>query len=441
MTGDNLVRRAAEFAMQAHQRIDHRRKYSGQPYEVHLKQVARLIAEAGGTEATQAAAWLHDLVEDTPVTLGDIRREFGEEIAELVNQLTDVSRPGDGNRAQRKAIDRAHLAVASPQAKTVKLADLIDNARDICPNDPRFAPVYLQEMARLLPVLDGGSPVLYRRAWSLWRREAERYAVSGAVADGAATAEESSILSRRAAFGRFGGLFSAADIAEPALTFDAGSSPAAVARVMASHGHPMAIACRDGRPAGVIVVDDLAAPAASLTVRPFREGQVLPGTASVADVAEVLTRQDACFVESYGNVSGILTRADMQKPYVRMWLFGIITLIEMVMNERIERRFPNDSWAPLLTGGRLDKANQLRDERLRLGQPCSLLDCLQMGDKTAILLNDPDFPKVFAFPTRSAAKAGMNELQSLRNHLAHNQDIVTGHWSQIARLAREISAR
>jgi hypothetical protein len=81
---------------------------------------------------------------------------------------------------------------------------------------------------------------------------------------------------------------------------------------------------------------------------------------------------------------------------------------------------------------------ELLDERRRLGQQCTLIDCLQLGDKSRILLNDPDFPGMFAFPTRAAATQGMNELQSLRNNLAHTQDIVESDWTQIARIAREL---
>jgi len=60
------------------------------------------------------AAWLHDTVEDTPCTLDDVRNMCGEEVAVLVEMLTDTSKPEDGNRAARKAIDREHTAKASP---------------------------------------------------------------------------------------------------------------------------------------------------------------------------------------------------------------------------------------------------------------------------------------------------------------------------------------
>ncbi len=143
-----------------------------------MKAVHEMVSSVTTDPATNAAAWLHDVVEDTTVTIGDVRREFGDAVAQLVGELTDVSRPGDGNRAARKAIDRRHLASASPAAQTVKLADLTDNARDIARHQPAFAPVYLQEMAALLQVLQAGDARLYRRAWTLCRREAARLGVA-----------------------------------------------------------------------------------------------------------------------------------------------------------------------------------------------------------------------------------------------------------------------
>jgi (p)ppGpp synthase/HD superfamily hydrolase len=79
---------------------------------------------------------------------------FGAEIARIVDGLTDVSKPEDGNRAVRKAIDRVHSADASYEAQFVKCADMIDNAGDIGDNDPSFNVVYRKEMVLLLEVLD-----------------------------------------------------------------------------------------------------------------------------------------------------------------------------------------------------------------------------------------------------------------------------------------------
>jgi (p)ppGpp synthase/HD superfamily hydrolase len=107
-----------------------------------------------------AAAWLHDTVEDTDVTIELIRAEFGDKVAELVGWLTDVSRPEDGNRAVRKAIDREHSASAPAEAQTVKLADLIANTRSIMKHDVAFAKTYLEEKRLLLEVMDRGDATL-----------------------------------------------------------------------------------------------------------------------------------------------------------------------------------------------------------------------------------------------------------------------------------------
>jgi tRNA nucleotidyltransferase (CCA-adding enzyme) len=110
---------------------------------------------------------LHDTVEDTSVTPADITKEFGPKIAKLVIELTDVSKPEDGNRKTRKAIDRDKLAGVSAEAQTVKYADLISNGKDIAQNDPKFAKVYHAEKADLLRVMTKGNQNLRKQAIAL----------------------------------------------------------------------------------------------------------------------------------------------------------------------------------------------------------------------------------------------------------------------------------
>lgn len=159
-----LVQYAAAYADAAHRLVGQRRKYTDEPYINHPAQVVALLRQVPHTVEMLAAAWLHDTVEDTQVTLQDIELRFGAKVAALVEQLTDVSCPGSGNRAARKAIDLAHIALASPEAKTIKLADLIDNTATIVEHDPNFAKVYLEEKARLLEVLVEGDQTLLARA-------------------------------------------------------------------------------------------------------------------------------------------------------------------------------------------------------------------------------------------------------------------------------------
>jgi (p)ppGpp synthase/HD superfamily hydrolase len=159
---NDLERRAINFAKDAH--ADQTRKYTGEPYFVHLEEVAQIVKSVGGTAEMVSAAYLHDTVEDTETTIEEIREQFGPMVAELVGWLTDVSKPSDGNRRTRKDLDLLHTAASIPDAKTIKLADLISNSRSIVEHDKDFARVYLNEKARLLEVLTDGNPILYKQA-------------------------------------------------------------------------------------------------------------------------------------------------------------------------------------------------------------------------------------------------------------------------------------
>ena len=107
--------RARQFATVAHQ--TQTRKYSGRPYIEHPLAVARMVARFDHDEDMVIAALLHDTVEDTSVTIGEIECVFGPGVAVLVNDLTDVSCPTDGNRVARKQKDLLHTAAAQPRVR------------------------------------------------------------------------------------------------------------------------------------------------------------------------------------------------------------------------------------------------------------------------------------------------------------------------------------
>jgi (p)ppGpp synthase/HD superfamily hydrolase len=160
----NIVERARIFATAAHAAVGQKRKYTGEDYIVHPLAVMELVRSVPHDDNMLAAALMHDVIEDTQVTIELIRSEFGDDVAELVDWLTDVSRPEDGNRAVRKAKDCVHTAAAPARAKTIKLADLADNGKSIGAYDPSFARVYQREKEALLAVLTEGDPTLYEMA-------------------------------------------------------------------------------------------------------------------------------------------------------------------------------------------------------------------------------------------------------------------------------------
>ena len=182
MNTSELVKRADKFAEAAHARticpnygtLGHKRKYTEEPYIGHPRAVAKTIDQIGGTSEQIAAALLHDTVEDTDVTIDDIYEEFGDTVGKYVADVTDVSKPEDGNRKIRKELDSQHIAAADPDSKTIKLADVLDNGHSIEELAPKFARVYMSEMLHLLSDINMGN-VTSRHLLALARKMVSNY--------------------------------------------------------------------------------------------------------------------------------------------------------------------------------------------------------------------------------------------------------------------------
>ena len=127
-----VLDRAIIFAVKAHSGTERRGK--GYPYIVHPLEAVEIVATMTKDQELLAAAALHDTVEDTDVTIEQIRAEFGDKIAELVASESDemptgVSEEDSWHSRKQAAIDR--LAQASLEAKMVALGDKLSNMRAI----------------------------------------------------------------------------------------------------------------------------------------------------------------------------------------------------------------------------------------------------------------------------------------------------------------------
>ena len=122
-----LVAEAEAFAAEGH--AGQIRNYSGLPYIEHPQAVAGLLREAGYDDEVQAAALLHDLLEDTGTTPEEIRDRFGERVAELVAVLSDD--PSIEPYERRKDALREKVLAAGPDAIAVYAADKLSNVTDL----------------------------------------------------------------------------------------------------------------------------------------------------------------------------------------------------------------------------------------------------------------------------------------------------------------------
>ena len=128
----SLFDRAVNFAVKAHSGTERRGK--GFPYIIHLMEAVEIVATITPDQELLSAAMLHDTVEDTPVTVDDLRKEFGDRVASIVEAESDVRNEGESeheswHRRKQEAIDR--LTAAPLEAKIVALGDKLSNMRAI----------------------------------------------------------------------------------------------------------------------------------------------------------------------------------------------------------------------------------------------------------------------------------------------------------------------
>jgi (p)ppGpp synthase/HD superfamily hydrolase len=147
----NIILEAAAFAKIAHE--GQKRKYNGRDYIEHPARVAARTMIYSDDERLIAAAWMHDVVEDTSITIEEIRDQFGHTVANYVSELTNTSRAIRKPRAERKKIDRDRIVLISPNAKLVKCIDRIDNLREMDLSPIGFRRLYADESLRLADVL------------------------------------------------------------------------------------------------------------------------------------------------------------------------------------------------------------------------------------------------------------------------------------------------
>jgi GTP pyrophosphokinase len=160
-----LIERAYESA--AHSHRDQKRR-SGDPYITHPLAVATILAELGMNTETICAALLHDTVEDTPYTLTELRGEFGEDIAALVDGVTKLDKVKYGESAEAETVRKMVVAMSRDiRVLVIKLADRLHNMRTL-----RYLPREKQER-KSREVLEIYAPLAHRLGMNTVKWELE----------------------------------------------------------------------------------------------------------------------------------------------------------------------------------------------------------------------------------------------------------------------------
>jgi hypothetical protein len=228
------------------------------------------------------------------------------------------------------------------------------------------------------------------------------------------------------------------DIAEPLVSLDDSTSSERVRAFMEAKRFEIVGIRTDGRVEGYVEFADIGNGTCADFMKPFDESQVVLDSMSMAHLVQRLKIQRRLFVSILGRVGGIVSRTDLQKPPVRMWLFGMVTLIEMRFSRLIEQFCPDEQWKQFLSDGRIQKAEALLAERIRRNQDLALLDCVQLSDKAQIIARSEQLRGLTRFQSRRQLEAAAKNLEKLRNNLAHSQDIIAGDWDTIVALSERL---
>ena len=221
------------------------------------------------------------------------------------------------------------------------------------------------------------------------------------------------------------------------LSFDVEAAADSVASQLNNHGFDVAGVTEADSTIGYVKRNDLLDAEEGGQLRPhiaYFESSTLLDTASPMSLAlEKLRTSPRVFVHDRDRVSEIVTRADLQKTPVRIWLFGIVSLFEMQLLRLIHLRCPHDGWRSSIEGKRVRAAERLFKRLKQSNEELELADCLQLQDKGQIILDVPELRAGLAnvFGGVDPEEVLKMIAEEIRHVVAHSRPIVESEWPYI----------
>lgn len=238
----------------------------------------------------------------------------------------------------------------------------------------------------------------------------------------------------------------ARELAEPLFSLDAGVDADHARTLMEKKGFDLAGIREDGEIIGFVLKDTLQSGNARTYLKYVDEAAMIDESDSMVEVFRQLELSPWIFVRFLGKPIGIITRADLQKAPSRMWLFGLISLLEMQMTKSIQvYQEVDDWWIDSLTEGRLEKAKVIYEDLCKRNEETSLLECTQLTDKFTIIGKSSHLLSATGFESEKKRweKFG-KKITELRDTLAHSAKLQTSSWGErlplVAKLESVIQA-
>ncbi|MBM4761050.1 hypothetical protein [Bacillus sp. B15-48] len=170
-------------------------------------------------------------------------------------------------------------------------------------------------------------------------------------------------------------------------------------------------------------------------VTPIQTRDIIAHSTPLIEFLHIFKDRKRIFVLEKNEVTQLVTAADLQKPPVRILIFGYITLLEMNLGELIHQRIPNNGWQSFISESRVEKAMNLLEERKAKDEDINLVECLQISDKLQIIKKDPFLKEHFQLPSNKEWKRISNDLRDLRDKIAHSNALgIDMTWKEIIEL-------
>lgn len=189
---------------------------------------------------------------------------------------------------------------------------------------------------------------------------------------------------------------------------------------------------------GYIKQSDLTKGVCSKFIKKINPEDILAESTPILEVLLLFKNRDWLFVKSGNEIKGIVTRGDLRKAPVRMFLFLIVNLLEMHIT-RLIRKYCKQEDLCTYIGDRLKKAEEFLAERKRKNEALDIFDSLQFCDKRDIALEINKILNVIKIQSKTQTKTYLKKIINLRDRLAHGHDIVSGSsWIEVIDLSEVI---
>jgi len=220
----------------------------------------------------------------------------------------------------------------------------------------------------------------------------------------------------------------AREIAVPLVSFDEDADVRSVIGFMQSRRFDVVGVRTHGLCRGYFAMNADAVGTLQAHASAFDAQLVVDEDAPLPTVVARLRERSHLYVRALGEVVALVSRADLHRPAVRMWLFSLCSLTEIQMLRLVREAWPGDTWRQHLGDARLEKAEALFAQRRARGEELGLVDCLQMADKRDLLLTSSDLVSRLGYESKKRLKRELKSVEQVRDLVAHSQSLDHDEW-------------